>query len=159
MRGRLNVDIVRDLFKYSKLKTIHVLCHWNRGDEDYKPLKSNYGDDRFLDNYLKRTGLEALISIPGVQEVTFHHLLTGEATPELLALKHHVSKHLEYLRSEGQLLIEQSLVPVISVPLVIVTNFRLALHVPALSKREVLSLIKEAFRDEEGRDASSEDDD
>ena len=49
--------------------------------------------------------------------------------------------------------------PVISVLLVIVTNFRLALHVPALSKREVLSIIKEAFRDKEGRDASSEDDD
>ena len=106
MRGRLNVDIVRDLFNYPKLKTIRVLCHWNRGDEDYKPLESNYGVDGFLDDYLKRTGLEALISIPGIQEVTFHHSLTGEATPELLALKYHISKHLEYLRSEGQLLIE-----------------------------------------------------
>ena len=101
MCGRLNVKIVRGLFKYPKLKTIHVMGYWDREDQDYKLLKSNYSVEGVIQNYLKRTGLEALMSIPGVQEITFHHLLTGQATPDLLALTSHVSKHLEYLRSEG----------------------------------------------------------
>jgi len=101
MFGRLNVDMVRDLFKYPKLKIIHVRGYWDRGDKHYRPLRYNYGVDGFLDNYLKQTGLEALMGIPGVQEITFQNLLTGKATRDLVALKYHTSKHLKYLRSEG----------------------------------------------------------
>ncbi|RDL37223.1 uncharacterized protein BP5553_04656 [Venustampulla echinocandica] len=129
--GSQNVNTVRELYKYPKLQILHIIGHWHILDDNYMRLVHHYREEGALHVYLEYSGLEALLGIPGISEITFRHFTDGRRTKHLIAMGEYMTKCLADLKT--------------------------APYDPTPPKRQVLSCIKEAFRDKYGRESSSED--
>jgi len=92
----LNTRMIDDLYKYSNLHTIHIECmFWYPVDDlDYRYLERHFKEDQAICIYLKRTGLDAFLSIPRINKVTLHHYRGSKETEDLKFVGEYITKHL-----------------------------------------------------------------
>ncbi|KAF4632428.1 hypothetical protein G7Y89_g5694 [Cudoniella acicularis] len=122
VRSKWNSTSVRDLFRCSKVHTVHIELAIFSEDEVYNGFRRRYQDEGARDAFLEHSVLEVLLAIPGVRELTIC-FCGGEQTQEFAALEGYMTEQLALLKSKASYVVP--------------------------SKKEILSIIKEAFDDED----------
>jgi hypothetical protein len=99
-KSRLNSANIRDLFKCSRLHTIHIdLCCFRR-DEIFDRFPKRYQEQGSMDVFIEHGILGVLYAIPGIKRLVFEKAYK-EAPPEFIALGRYMTAQIASLRSQG----------------------------------------------------------
>ena len=93
--GKSNFVIIRHLYRFPKLQILHITSFWDM-DQEYLNLEDHYREDGAAQAYVERSGIKAILEIPGLTRVTFsHNPLSGMGKSEsMIALEKCMAEHL-----------------------------------------------------------------
>lgn len=98
--NKWNATTVRDLFRCSKVHTVHIQLAIYGEDEISDRFQRRYQDEEAMDAFIEHSVLGVLLVIPGIRRLTFYYF-DFEEPGETVALGAYMTEQLASLRSRG----------------------------------------------------------